>query len=57
MRPARELSTARVCRIDVPTRERVLGGLEAARTGESRDASFPSDQPLDPPPEGRVYLL
>jgi hypothetical protein len=39
MRPAAELSTARVCRIDVPTRERVLAALEAARAAESRDAS------------------
>jgi len=39
MRPAAELSTARVCRIDVPTRERVLAALEAARAAESRDES------------------
>ena len=50
MRPAAELSKPRVCRIDVPTRERVLAALEAARAAESRDESFHSDQPLDPPP-------
>jgi hypothetical protein len=55
MRPAAELSTARVCRIDVPTRERVLAALRAAGAAESRNESFHSDQPLDPPPQGRVY--
>jgi hypothetical protein len=50
MRPAAELSKTRVCRIDVPTRERVLAALRAARAAESRDASSPSDQLLDPPP-------
>src|SRR5215213_7869468 len=51
MRPAAELSTASMCRIDVPTRERVLAALEAARATESRDESFHHrDQPLDPPP-------
>jgi hypothetical protein len=50
MRPAAELSNARVCRIDVPTRERVLAALRAARAADSRDESFHSDQPLDPPP-------
>jgi hypothetical protein len=50
MRPAGELLTARVCRIDVPTRERVLAALRAARAAESRDASLHSDQLLDPPP-------
>ena len=51
MRPAAELSTARVCRIDVPTRERVLAALRAARAADSQDEiqSFPHDQPLDPP--------
>ena len=39
MRPAAELSKARVCRIDVPTRECVLAALEAARAAESRDVS------------------
>jgi len=57
MHPAAELSTARVCRIDVPTRERVLAALTVARAAESRDASSHSDQLLDPPPSGRVYPL
>jgi hypothetical protein len=35
MRPAAELSTARMCRIDVPTRGRVLAALRAARAVES----------------------
>ena len=39
MRPAAKLSTARLCRIDVPTRECVLAALKAARAAESRDAS------------------
>jgi hypothetical protein len=39
MRPAAELSTASMCRIDVPTPERVLAALRAARAAESRDAS------------------
>jgi len=39
MRPAAELSTASMCRIDVPTRERVLAALEAARAAASRDES------------------
>ena len=50
MRPGTELSKARVCRIDVPTRERVLAALTLARAAESRDASLHSDQLLDPPP-------
>jgi len=50
MRPAVELSKASMCRIDVPTRERVLAALRAARAAESCDESFHSDQPLDPPP-------
>jgi hypothetical protein len=50
MRPGAEPSTARMCRIDVPTRERVLAALRAARAAESRDESFHSDQPFDPPP-------
>ena len=50
MRPAAELSKRRVCRIDVPTRERVLAALEAARAAESRDESLHSNQMLDPPP-------
>src|SRR5215207_5705773 len=48
MRPAAALSTARVCRIDVPTPERVLATLRAARAAESWDESLHSDQPLDP---------
>jgi hypothetical protein len=35
MSPAAKLSTARMCRIDVPTRERVLATLKAARAAES----------------------
>jgi hypothetical protein len=50
MGAAAEPSTARVCRLDVPTRERVLAALRAAPAAESRDESFPRDQPLDPPP-------
>jgi hypothetical protein len=50
MRPAAELSTARVCRIDVPTRERVLAALTVARAAESGDALLRSDQLLDSPP-------
>jgi hypothetical protein len=50
MRPVAELSTASMCRTDVPTRERVLAALEAARAAECWDESFHSDQPLDPPP-------
>jgi hypothetical protein len=37
MRPAAALSTASMCRIDVPTRERVLAALTVARAAESRD--------------------
>jgi hypothetical protein len=39
MRPAAELSTASMCRIDVPTRGRVLAALRAARAVESGDES------------------
>jgi hypothetical protein len=39
MRPAAELSEARVCRADVPTRARVLAALRAALAAESRDES------------------
>jgi hypothetical protein len=35
MRPAAELSKASMCRIDVPTRGRVLAALRAARAVES----------------------
>ncbi len=50
MRPAAELSKPRVCRIDVPTRERVLAALKAARAGQVPGQVITSDQPLDPPP-------
>jgi hypothetical protein len=50
MHPAAELSKESVCRIDVPTRERVVAALSAARAAESRDESFPRNQRLDPPP-------
>ena len=50
MGAAAELSTARVCRLDVPTRERVLAALRAALAAQSRDETSPRDQPLDPPP-------
>jgi hypothetical protein len=50
MRPAAELSKARMCRIDVPTRERVLAALTVARAAESGDGSLRSDQLLDSPP-------
>ena len=50
MGAAAELSKARMCRIDVPTRERVLAALRAALGAESRDESFPRNQRLDPPP-------
>jgi hypothetical protein len=39
MRPAAALSTPSMCRIDVPTRERVLAALKAARAAKSRDKS------------------
>jgi hypothetical protein len=49
---AAELSKARVCRIDVPTRERVLAALRATLATESQNKiqSFPRNQRLDPPP-------
>jgi hypothetical protein len=34
-----ELSKARVCRVDVPTRARMLAALRAALAAESRDES------------------
>jgi hypothetical protein len=40
MRPAAELSEASACRIDVPTRERVLAVLRANLAAEFRDESF-----------------
>jgi hypothetical protein len=50
MDAAAELSKARVCRIDVPTREHVPATLRAALAAESRDVSCPRTQRLDPPP-------
>ena len=50
MGAAAELSQASVCRIDLPTRERVLAALRAALAAESRDESFTRNQRLDPPP-------
>jgi hypothetical protein len=52
MGAAAELSKARVCRVDVPTRERVLAALRATLAAESQDQvqSFPRNQRLDPPP-------
>jgi len=44
MRPAAELSNARLCRIDVPTRERVLAALRANLAAESWHESFHRDQ-------------
>ena len=43
MRPAAELSEANACRIDVPTRERVLAVLRANLAAEPRDESFQRD--------------
>jgi hypothetical protein len=39
MRPASELSKVGACRIDVPTRARVLAALRVALAAESRDDS------------------
>jgi hypothetical protein len=52
MGAAAELSKARVCRVDVPTRERVLAALRATLATESQNQiqSFPRNQRLDPPP-------
>jgi hypothetical protein len=50
MGAAAELSSGRVCRLDVPTPERVLAALRAALAAASRDESSPPDQLLDPPP-------
>ena len=51
MRPGTGLSEGSACRIDVPTRERVLTGLRAALASESQDhiQSFHRNQRLDPP--------
>ena len=45
-----ESLTARVCRVDVPTRERVLVALQAVLAAEARDEPIPDDQPPDPAP-------
>jgi hypothetical protein len=45
MRPAAELSKGSACRIDVPTRERVLAALRAHWAAESRDESFHRNNP------------
>jgi hypothetical protein len=37
MRPAAKLTGARACRIDVPTRERVLAALRANLAAEARE--------------------
>ena len=49
MRPGTGLSRGSACRIDVPTRERMLAALKAHLAAESRDESFPRNQRLDPP--------
>lgn len=50
MGAAAEWSTARVCRLDVPTVERVLAAVRAALADEFRDNSCARDQLFDPPP-------
>jgi hypothetical protein len=50
MRPGTALSEASACRIDVPTRERMLAALRAHWTTESRNESFHPNQQLDLPP-------
>jgi hypothetical protein len=52
MRPGTGLSEGSACRIDVPTRERVLAALSASLATESQDQiqSFPHNQRLDTPP-------
>jgi hypothetical protein len=47
MRPVTGLSEV-ACRIDVPTRERMLAALRAHWATESRGESLPRDYPLDP---------
>jgi hypothetical protein len=51
MRPGTGLSEGSACRIDVPTRERVLAGLRAALATEAQDhiQSFHRNQRLDRP--------
>jgi hypothetical protein len=48
MGAAAEIPQARVCRVDVPTLERVLVALRAALAAQSRNESSPRDQPPDP---------
>ena len=50
MRPGTGLFEGSACRIDVPTRERMLAALTAQWAAEPRDESFPRSQQLDPPP-------
>ena len=50
MGAAAQPSTARVCRLDVPTPQRVLAALRAALAVESRDEPSARDRALDPPP-------
>ena len=50
MRPGTGLSEGSACRIDVPTRERMLAALRAHWTTESRNESFHPNQQLDLPP-------
>jgi hypothetical protein len=44
MRPEAELSEASACRIDVPTRERVLAALNANLAAEAQDETLRRDQ-------------
>jgi hypothetical protein len=50
MRPGTRLSEGSACRIDVPTRERMLAALRAHGATAPRDASFHRNQRLDLPP-------
>ena len=50
MRSGTGLSEESACRIDVPTRERVLAALRAHWATESWGESFPRNQRLDLPP-------
>ena len=50
MRPGTGLSEGSACRIDAPTRERMLAALRAHWATESRGESFHRNQQLDPPP-------
>jgi hypothetical protein len=49
MRPGTWLSEGSACRIDVPSRERMLAALRAHWETESRGGSFHRNQQLDPP--------